>query len=140
MGYIFLALLFYTVAILTGAAASRHANTSFISLIANLFSVFAPLAVIVPTFSKRLITGHRFGISMAVVDGIAAGLFVLAINKSFSVNKVGIVVPIVFGGAILLSTIASYFLFKEKISWIEGLGLALMLVGIAVVTYARAIA
>ena len=140
MIYIFLALFFYTIAILVATAATRHANTNLVSLIANFFSVLIPLAVVAPAFSKKMVSGHKFGILLAATNGIVVGLFVLAINKSFSVNKVGIVTPIVMGGAIILSTIASYFIFKEKISWVEGTGLLLMFAGLAVVTYARATA
>ncbi len=77
---------------------------------------------------------------MAALGGTLVGLFTLAANKSFTQNKVGIITPVIFGGAILLSTILSYFLFKEKLTLIEGVGLTLVLVGLAFVIYARATA
>jgi multidrug transporter EmrE-like cation transporter len=75
---------------------------------------------------------------MAAIGGVFIGLFVLALNKSFSENKIGIVTPIVYGGTILLSTVLSYFLFKEKVTALEGSGLLFVLIGLVIVTYARA--
>ncbi len=75
---------------------------------------------------------------MAILSGLVVSLFVLALSKSFTQNKIGIVAPVVYGGTILLSTVLSYFVFKEKLSLSEGLGLALVLAGLAVIIYARA--
>ncbi|OVE78869.1 hypothetical protein BVY01_04280 [bacterium I07] len=75
---------------------------------------------------------------MAALSGIIVSLFVLTLSKSFTQNKIGIITPVIFGGAILFTTILSYFLFKEKITVTEGIGLGLVLAGLAVVIYARA--
>jgi len=77
---------------------------------------------------------------MAILSGLVVSLFVLALTKSFTQNKVGIITPVVFGGAILITTVVSYFVFKEKLSLLEGTGLAIILAGLAVVIYARATA
>jgi multidrug transporter EmrE-like cation transporter len=77
---------------------------------------------------------------MAVLNGVFIALFVLLLTKSLSVNKVGIVAPIVFGGSILISTVLSYFIFNEKATLLETLGLIFVLVGISIVAYARATA
>ncbi len=75
---------------------------------------------------------------MAALSGIIVSLFVLTLSKSFTQNKIGIITPVIFGGAILFTTILSYFLFKEKITITEGIGLGLVLAGLVVVIYARA--
>lgn len=63
----------------------------------------------------------------------------MTLNKSYSVNKVAIVAPIVFGGAIFFSAILSSFIFKEKIGSVQGIGLAFLGIGLALIIYARAI-
>jgi len=133
-------MLLYSVAILLGASASRNTNTNLAAALTNLFAVIAPAVVAIPIVTKKTFHSQKFGILMAILGGVAIGFFVMAMNKSYSVNKVGIVVPIVFGGGILLSTIASYFVFNEKIGLGEGIGLALVLIGLAVLLYARATA
>lgn len=138
MIYLVLACILYTAAVLLSTAASRNANTNLVSAITNLMSIIVPLVLVVPGFSKKTITEHQFGAWMAVLAGISIGFFVLALNKAFSENKLGIVTPVVYGGTILLSTVLSYFIFKEKVSTLEGLGLAFVLVGLVFVAYARA--
>jgi multidrug transporter EmrE-like cation transporter len=139
MIYIIAALILYTTAILLGTAASRNADTNLVSLITNSFSVLIPLAIVLPHISKKALSSHKFGVTVAILGGIVVGLFVMALNKSFSENKVGIVTPIVFGGAILLSSVLSIFIFKEKVTLLEGTGLSLVLIGLSIVIYARAV-
>ncbi len=140
MIYIFLALILYSVAILVGASASRNVNTNLAAAITNLVSAVIPIAVVVPILAKKAFTNYKFGISMAFLDGVLIALFTMALTKAYSINKVGIVAPVVFGGAIFLSTILSYFVFKEKITVTEAVGLILVGIGLVIVTYARAIA
>lgn len=136
----FLAVILYSVSLLLGASASRNANTNLVSFINVLFSVLIPLAVILPRLSRSAFTAHKYGVAMAALSGLVVSVFVLTLSKSFSQNKVGIITPVIFGGAIFITTIASYFLFKEKISVIEGAGLMLVLAGLVVIIYARATA
>lgn len=138
MVYLVLACLLYTAAVLAGTTASRNANTNVVAAITNIVSIIIPIAVAAPALSKKAITNHKYGLWMAALGGIFIGLFVLALNKSFSENKVGIVTPIIYGGTIFLSTVISYFIFKEKITALEGAGLVFVLIGLIIVTYARA--
>jgi len=138
MVYLILALVLYTMATLFGASASRNLNTNLVAVIANVLSAAVPLAVIIPSVMRGSLHFQKYGVVMAVLGGASVGLFVMAINKSFTLNKVGIVTPVVFGGTILLTTILSYFLFKEKITPVELIGLSLVLAGILLIIYARA--
>jgi drug/metabolite transporter (DMT)-like permease len=138
MIYLFLALIFYTSLVLVSTAASRNLNTNLVAAINNVVSAIIPVIVAVPLLHKKSFTDQKFGVIMAVLGGVFVGFFSLALTKSFSLNKVGIVTPVIYGGTIVLATIASYFLFKEKITLIEGVGLAFVVVGIGFVIYARA--
>jgi len=131
------ALLLYTATIILGAYASRHADSNLVTAIMNTMSAILPLAIIVPYFSKINVQNSKYGIIAAIIAGATIALFTLSLNKSFTVNKVGIVTPIVFGGAIFLSTILSAILFKEKVSMIQGFGLTFLGIGFIIVTYAR---
>ncbi|PIQ73617.1 hypothetical protein COV58_01550 [Candidatus Roizmanbacteria bacterium CG11_big_fil_rev_8_21_14_0_20_36_8] len=137
MTYIIVALLLYTATIILGAYASRHADSNLVTAIMNTMSAILPLAIIVPYFSKINVQNSKYGIIAAIIAGATIALFTLSLNKSFTVNKVGIVTPIVFGGAIFLSTILSAILFKEKVSMIQGFGLTFLGIGFIIVTYAR---
>lgn len=138
MIYIILAMIFYAVGIMFGAAASRNTNTTLAAAITNLMSAVVPIVAIIPLFGKKLFEGGKNGMIFALLGGVAIALFVMSINKAYSVNRVGIVAPIVFGGAIFLSTVASYFVFKEKVSMLQAVGLAFLAIGFCVIIYARA--
>ncbi|MBI4098309.1 MAG: EamA family transporter, partial [Candidatus Levybacteria bacterium] len=135
MVYIFLALIFYTAVIVIGTIASRNANTNFVAAISNLIAAIIPLAVILPLLNKGLLAHtNKLGIIATILSGIAVALFTMAMVKSYSINKVAIVAPIVFGGSIFLSAILSYFFFKEKITLFQGVGLAFLAIGLIFVT------
>lgn len=138
MIYIILALLFYTVANLASAAASRNTDSNLVTAIVNTVSAIIPIAVIIPHLSKKLIVDGKTGIILAVVVGIAVALFTMLLNKSYSVNKVAIVAPIVFGGSIFLTSILSFIIFKEKFSLAQGIGLVLLAFGLIFIIYAKA--
>ena len=139
MIYIFLALIFYTIAIMLGSLASRHLNTNLVAAITNIVAAVIPIAVAIQTLNKNLLenTNSKFGIMIAIIAGITLALFTMTLFKSYSENKVAIVAPIVFGGAIFLSAILSSFFYKEKVSGVQGIGLVFMAVALFLITYAR---
>ena len=138
MIYLILAVIFYTASLLIGASASRNANTNLVTAVNTFVSAILPFIIIAPILSKKTFHTQKYGILMAALSGIIVSLFVLTLSKSFTQNKIGIITPVVFGGAILFTTILSYFIFKEKITLTEGVGLVLVLAGLSVLIYARA--
>lgn len=138
MLFIIIAAVFYAIAILLLAVASRHLNTNLSVGIVNLVSALIPLAVAIPIMSRKTIADNKFGVMIAILGGACIAIFGMAMAKSYTLNKVAIVSPIVFGGAILLSTVLSYFFLKEKISGMQGIGLVVLLAGLAIIVYARA--
>lgn len=140
MIYLFWATLLFTIATLLTAAASRRADSTLVALIMQPFTIIAPLLALAPAIAKKSITIGKPALIMTIAAGLCIGLFAMTINKSYTVNKVGIVTPVIYGGVILLSTIFSYFLFKESLKGFELVGLILVFVGISFIIYARAVA
>lgn len=138
MVYIFLAMICYATALLLIAVASRNANSSLVSLIVNTVSVIIPLGVVLPIFNSKLLHSSKYGIILAVLAGVAIAIFGLAIAKSYSSDKVAIITPLVFGGAIFISSIASFFFLKEKVTPFQTIGLILLGAGLLFVIYAKA--
>jgi len=131
-------MVFYTVAILLAAVASRNANSNFVSAIVNTVSAILPIGIVLPLLSNKLLHNSKYGIIMAILAGIAIALFSLALNKSYTTDKVAIITPLVFGGAIFLSSIVSFFFFKEKVTPVQTIGLMLLGAGLLFVIYAKA--
>ena len=138
MGYIILAMIFYTCAILLSTFASRAINSNLVSAIVNSISAIIPLIVIAPIVGKKMFEQGQTGIIAATISGIFIALFAMSLNKSFQLNKVAIVTPVVFGGAIFLSAVLSYFIFKEKVSTFQFAGLTLLGVGLVLIIYSAA--
>ena len=138
MIYLILATLLLTALTLFAASASRNLNTNIVTVIAHSFAVVAPLIAAFPAIAKKEYVNHKYGVFMAIAAGISVGLYGLVINKAFTVNKLGVVMPAVLGGTILLTVLAGYFLFKEKLNILEFLGLVFVLIGFCIIIYARA--
>ncbi len=137
MLYILLALFSYTGTVLVATYASRHLDIILVTAIENVVTVVIPVILAIPILQHQSAPAHRNGIIAAITAGLLLTLFTLAINKSYAQNKVGIVLPIILGGSIFLSTLLSYFLFKEKVSFLQSVGLFFLGVGFVIITYAR---
>lgn len=137
MLYIFLATIFYSASIIFITFASRILNTTLVAAIVNIVSAILPALVVIPVLNKVNIHDQKLALIAAIIGGILIALFGIALSKSYSLNKVAVVVPIVFGGSILISTILGSILFKEKVSLIQGLGLSLLGVALLIIIYAR---
>jgi len=135
MVYIFLALITYSTAMLIATYANRHANVSLVALIVNVISVIVPLILFFG--ARRDKTSTKNGIIAAFLGGLIISVFTLALGKSYEQNNVAIVAPIVFGGAIVITSVASLFLFKEKILPMQAVGLVLVAIGLGLVVYSR---
>ena len=138
MLYLILATLLYTVALLLTTIATRNLNSGFVTAIINAISAVIPIGIVGLSANKKLFENAKLGIIMAILAGVAIALFTLMLNKSFSVNKVGIVTPIVYGGAIFLTSILGIYLFKEKITMLQGIGLTFIGIGLLIVIYVKA--
>ena len=138
MIYLVLALILFSILNLTAAAAARNLNTNIATVVINVVAVLLPLAVALPAIAKKGLAGHKFGLIMAVITGILVGFYALSMNKAFTLNKVGVLVPAVFGGTVFLTAVISFFLFKERLNTVEAVGLGLVFIGLMVIIYARA--
>ncbi|MCA9328847.1 hypothetical protein KC959_03675 [Candidatus Saccharibacteria bacterium] len=137
MVYIFISLFTYSLGILVATYANRHANVSLVALIVNITSISIPLLLILTAKAGDKVS-TKSGLAAAIAGGVIISVFTLALGKSYEQNNVAIVAPIVFGGSIVITTVASYFLFKEKIVPLQGLGLLLVAIGLGLVVYSRA--
>lgn len=136
MLYIFLATIFYSGVVIFATFASRAINSNLVTAIVNTVSALIPIAIVLPLLGKRLFENDKLGLIAAVFAGVCVAFFALSLNKSFQANKVAIVTPIVFGGMIFLTSILSYFLFKEKVSLIQFSGLTFLGIGLLLIIYA----
>lgn len=122
---------------MVGTFAARFADTNLVAAIENIISGILPIIVAIPILNGKTVHDQKIGLIAAVITGIGLAFFTMVMNKAYATNKVAIVAPIVFGGSIFITAILSYFLFKEKISFFQGIGLTLLAVALIIITYAR---
>ncbi|HUD44059.1 MAG TPA: EamA family transporter [Patescibacteria group bacterium] len=128
----------YSIAVVLISMASRHTDTNLVVAITNILGALVPLIIVIPILNKQLFINGKFGIVLSLLAGICIAVFSVFFSKSLSVNKVGIVTPLIFGGMIFLSAILSSIFLKEKVSFFQGIGLALLGIGLLFIIYAKA--
>lgn len=137
MLYIFVALVFYTLGILALTLASRKSDAVVVTAIGNIVASLIPITLMLFKFKVSEIFNNKQGVLFAGLSGVCIAIFGIAIARAYSSNNVGIVVPIVFGGSIFLSTVLSYFLFGEKVGTVQSIGLTFIFIGLLLVIYTR---
>ena len=137
MIYIILATLFYSAALLLSAPANRLMDTNTVVAITNILATIIPVGIVLPFLKISTLTQNKYGVLYSIAAGVCIAFFGLALAKSFSINRVGIITPIVFGGTILITSVIGTIIFKEKISLIQMYGLGFVFLGIILVAYAQ---
>lgn len=140
MFYLVASSLILTAAVLIITSAARHAHIVLVALTVNIMTVVVPLLLLLNKHDRKQLDGQKYGLLMAALGGLLVGFYALTYNKALSQTKVGIVTPLVYGGVIFLTTVCSYFMYREKLTAAECMGSALVLAGIVVIVYARATA
>ncbi len=138
MIYVFFALITYSAAILIATYANRNANVSLVTLIVNVISIIVPAILVVTRWSSATKSNSRAGLVAAIVGGVVISVFTLSLGKAYEQNNVAVVAPIIFGGSIAITSIASIFLFKEKIELLQGIGLVVVCIGLGIIVFAKA--
>ncbi len=138
MIFIFIALITYSAAILVATFANRQANVSLVALIVNVISVFVP-AYLVSTKWHQVSGSHnsKSGLIASIIGGLLISVFTLSLGKAYELNNVAVVGPVIFGGAIVITSVLSMFIFKEKILPLQAVGLFLVAVGLGLVVLSR---
>ncbi len=131
----------------------------FCTLSYSLFEIFAGLAggkvdnwlaavlyngigtvipIIIYFISKSKGKTTTSGIIFAGLAGIAILLFSVILARIFNQGgNLSYVIPVVYGGAIVLSSLFGWLCLKEKVGGLQMLGLVLMVVGIAFVVISK---
>ena len=134
---IFVALIFYTTALMFIAIASRRLDSSIVTMIGNIISAIIPIGAALPMIERYPVAQNKEGYMYAAIAGACIAIFGIALARSFADSRVAIVNPIVFGGSIFLTAVLSAFIFKERISMFQGIGLACMFVGLSFIVYSK---
>jgi uncharacterized membrane protein len=140
--YIIVATIFYSLFQIFSGQSSGKIDANLSASIFNGIGAMIPLVVYliynmirnhesVPTTSK--------GIVYSVIAGLAIAVFSIALVKSFEKGaNISFVIPLVYGGSIVLTSIISNFWLSEKISNWHLIGLGLIAAGFVTIIISKA--
>ncbi len=137
LALIIIATILYSVfAILLNRAAGRI-DATVGTVVYLCASGVAALAIwLVQGFGKKTPTTSS-GLAYSVLAGVTVAVFSILLLKVFARSPVSYVMPIIYGGVVVLTALAGWLLFKERISGIQAAGLLLIVFGIGLVIFSR---
>ena len=121
------AVMYATYQILASYGAQRMSDIWFV-----IFGGLSQIVALGLIAGVQLLTGQKFGsfntsgIIFVFFANVGVALYVLFLGRSFQQFDAKLVIPVVVGGAILLSTIATYALHRSIPSLAQVLSLALI--------------
>lgn len=140
MGLIVLATVSYALMVVALSRGPLFADANIVGTIINLVGAMVPFALFVQSgmklgdFSGPTLTG----LAWAVAGGIGIASFTLTMARIFQVGgQLGVVSPLVYGGAIVIVTLVGVFMFRERIGAWQVAGLLLVTAGLGCIVYAR---
>ena len=125
-------LVYATFAVLIGQSA-KGLNPYLSTAIFNTLGGVTPLAVYLflrPKEGSDLSAATPSGYICAVLAGLAIACFNILLLHISSRGGVGYAIPAVYGGAIILSALAGWFLLGEPFAGLHGAGVAFIAVGV----------
>jgi len=110
----------------------------------TLVNAAATVAAIIPLFYLKTIDVISIpttpgGVALSIFAGLAVGIFTLFLIKSYQAGGLVYTTPLVYGGTIVLASIAGIVIFQESASFFQLVGIAVILAGMAIVIYAKAV-
>ena len=138
---IIFAIIFYTAFGLFASKAGGKINDSLSAAIFNGIGAAVPLLVYLFFKTKQNAQSTNEGVIYSVLAGVSIAVFsVLLINIFSRAENVSFVMPTIYGGAVVLATVAGVFLFKESLAPVAFAGVLLVAIGVSMLIYSRIVA
>jgi uncharacterized membrane protein len=137
---IILATILYTLFDIFASKAGNRIDANLSSVIFNGLGAILPLIIYVfYKFSKgaKLIATTSSGIIYSVLAGIAIALFSILLIKVFEKGGLAYVVPLIYGGTVALVSLTGWLIFKESVSGLQILGIAVVVIGIGLIVFSK---
>lgn len=138
MTHVLIATFGYTLMLVGFSRGPLYTNPHLVGVLINCVGAFVPLVLFVSSGMRLDGTNDFKGICWALAAGVGIAAFTLAMARIFSLGeKLGFVTPLVYGGSLVLVTIAGTLMFRERIVVLQLCGLLLVVTGIACIAFSR---
>lgn len=137
---IILATITYALYEIFAAKAGGRIESSLSAVIVNGLGALLPLLAfgLARAAHKTAEATQQSGIVFSILAGIAIAAFSVVFVKIFAQGgDMSYVIPIIYGGAIILSTIAGIALYKESVSPLQLAGIGVIAAGVAMVVTSK---
>ena len=137
---IILATILYTLFDIFASRASNGIDANLSSVIFNGLGAILPLVIyIFYKFSKgaNLVATTSSGIIFSVLAGMAIAIFSILLIKIFEKGGLAYVVPLIYGGTVALASLTGWLIFKEAVSSLQILGIAVVIIGIGLIVFSK---
>lgn len=143
MGYailMILAIVTYTLFGIFVSKASGHISSGLSALLFNGLGAVLPLVAIYSVASLRKaenVATTSSGIIYSILAGVAIAAFSVLLIKLFQRDGVSFVMPMIYGGSIVLASIVGWLVLKETFSVTQLIGVIVIVAGVGIVTYSK---
>lgn len=128
----------YTLSTILTSRASLRLNAPLAATITNLVSVLLPLVLFLAWKNRNNMPVSKTGLLYAIGAGISIAIFTVLLTFLFSrAENVSFIMPVLYGGTIVLGALVGVLLFREALSPVGMAGIFLISAGISCVIYAR---
>jgi uncharacterized membrane protein len=137
---IILATVSYTLFDLFAALAGNKIDSNISATIFNGIGTVFPIATyLIVRFHQqsKIITSSKFGILYSIFAGISIAIFSILLIKIYEKGGLSYVVPLIYGGSIVLASIIGILFLKEQTSIMQIIGIIVVAVGISLIVISK---
>ena len=128
----------YTLFDLFVAKAGGKLNDNLAATIFNGIGAIIPLVIYMLYKSNSNTKTTTSGLIYSVLAGVAIAAFsIILVNLFARAENVSFILPAIYGGTVILCSLAGIFIFKESLSPVGIAGVVLSSVGIVLLVYSR---
>jgi len=136
---IILATISYTLFDIFASRAGGKIDANLSSFVFNIIGALLPLIIYGYLKFKKtgLIPTTSSGVVNSLLAGISIAIFSILLIKIFEKGGLAYVIPLIYGGSILLASLFGWLIFKESVSILQLVGIFVIVIGIGLVVYSK---
>jgi len=134
-----LATLFYTLFDIFASQAGNKIDSNLSAVIFNGLGTIPLVLYIFYKYSKdsKIIPASSEGIFHSTAAGISIAIFSVLLIKIFEKGGLSYIVPLIYGGTVVLAALAGIAIFKEQANTYGVLGIILVAAGIGLIVFSK---
>jgi transporter family protein len=140
LALIALATISYALFDIFASRAGNAIDANLSSVIFNGLGMFLPLVLYIfykSVQGTQLIATTTSGIVYSLLAGVSIAAFSVLLIKIFEQGDLAYVVPLIYGGAIVLTALVGWAVYQESISWLQAFGILVVVVGVAIIVVSK---